>query len=389
MRYDHVVVGAGVYGCAVAQALAERGRSVVVLESGTIGCGASGGPGKRGVRGNRRTLRELPLVARAYELWPQLSDRLGADIGYDRTGGVCLIEEEDTGLVGGLVAAEAHAQVQSGAGVPTEVLGRERVLELLPEVSDGVRGGLYCPLDGAVDQNATTRAYADAARARGAVVVEGAAVTAFEQDGRLVRAVLTEDGARYEVTRSVLLANNAGARPLLLRELGVTLPIWPMHPQVVLMRPQGESPVPVLVGHDHRRLALKTIEDGLVMASAGWRGRRGAHEQGGVTVPELVDGNVREAHAVFPVLAQAEVVAADASRQEAYTQDEIPIVDLLPGSNAFVATGWTGHGFAIAPAVAELLAAWMEHGGRPTPLAPFRLDRFGAAVQPQAPGRAG
>ena len=58
--------------------------------------------------------------------------------------------------------------------------------------------------------------------------------------------------------------------------------------------------------------------------------------------------------------------------------DLTPIVDRVPGIyGAWVATGWSGHGWAIAPAVAQLLAEWIDRRGRPAPLEPFSLARFG------------
>ncbi|HEV8190636.1 MAG TPA: FAD-dependent oxidoreductase, partial [Ktedonobacterales bacterium] len=86
MQHDYVIIGGGVYGSGVAWELARRGADVLLLESGTIASGASGGPGKRGVRANGRDVRELPLMRMAYELWPKLAGEIGAPTGYERIG---------------------------------------------------------------------------------------------------------------------------------------------------------------------------------------------------------------------------------------------------------------------------------------------------------------
>jgi sarcosine oxidase subunit beta len=79
---------------------------------------------------------------------------------------------------------------------------------------------------------------------------------------------------------------------------------------------------------------------------------------------------------VFPALADVELLSAEAERAEGIAIDMLPIVDRLPGlESAWVATGWSGHGWAIAPAVADLMAAWMLTGDRPPELAPFGLSR--------------
>ena len=72
-----------------------------------------------------------------------------------------------------------------------------------------------------------------------------------------------------------------------------------------------------------------------------------------------------------------QVVEACADRVETSCADGIPIIDRLPeASNVLIACGWTGHGWAIAPAVAPLLAEWVRTGSTPELLRPFALSRF-------------
>ncbi|MEU1901278.1 FAD-binding oxidoreductase [Nocardiopsis dassonvillei] len=377
MTYQFVIIGGGVHGCATAWQLAEAGADVLLLEAREVASGASGGFGRRGVRANRRDLRELPLMRAAYRIWPTLDQRLGAATGYQRTGGMFLIEQETTGTRGGLVAAHTHAAVQRRLGVPTEVLDRDGVLAREPGVSESVRAALYCPLDGTADHTATTRAFADAARGRGAVIAEHSPVTAVERSGDRVTAVRTARGERHEVGEALLVLNNAGAADLLRTQFDVELPVWRILPQALRLTPRSTPPLTHLVGHDHRSLSLKPLPDGAVMVSGGWRGRWDADNGRGRTVEENVRGNMRAAAEVYADLADAELDLADASRPESCSADEIPVIDRVPGTaNALVGTGWTGHGFAIAPAVAESLAFWARTGARPDNLAPFSFARF-------------
>ncbi|MDT0303475.1 NAD(P)/FAD-dependent oxidoreductase [Streptomonospora wellingtoniae] len=372
-----VIIGGGIHGCAAAWMLADAGEDVLLLEADGIASGASGGFGRRGVRGNRRDLRELPLMRSAYRLWPTLSERLGADTGYERTGGLNLIEQETTGTKGGLVAARAHAEVQNRNGVPTEVLARDRVLELEPDLGEAIRGALYCPFDGTADHGATTAAFAAAARARGAVIREHSPVTGVEVSGGRAAAVTTADGRRHEIGRALLVLNNAGAPDLLRDHFGVTLPVWRILPQALRVQPPAKPPMRHLIGHDHRSLSLKPLPDGGVMVSGGWRGRWNAELGRGEAVDANVQGNLRTAAEVYADLADARVELADAARPESCSADEIPVIDRVPGTaNALVGTGWTGHGFAIAPAVAEALAFWVRTGARPESLSPFTAARF-------------
>ena len=392
MPYDDIIVGAGVYGTAVAWELARRGANVIVLEAETVACGASGGPGKRGVRACGRDVRELPLVRLAYDLWPGLADAIAAPTGYERIGGLHLIERGPDGTETVLASATARQWLQEQHGIPTQLLDRDAVLALEPAVSDNVLAALFCPLDGVADHTATTLALAHAAQRAGAEIREHTPVTGLVREGDQVTAVLTAQGERLGVRRSVLLLANTQVPPFIKTHLGITLPVWPMLPQVVVSAPMEPADARSfslrhLIGHDSRTLAIKPLTGSRrMMISGGWHGHWNAETGRPETVPEQVRGNVAEAVAVFPVLDGVRVEVADASRPEACCVDDIPIVDTLPGArNLLVGTGWSGHGFAIAPAVAQLLAEWVSGGERPALLQPFRYGRFLPLPLPHAP----
>ena len=118
-----------------------------------------------------------------------------------------------------------------------------------------------------------------------------------------------------------------------------------------------------LLGHEHRRLALKMLADGSVMLSGGWRGRANPETGQGETFPEAVAGNYAEAVRVFPAIEGLKVAEARADRVETSCADGIPIIDRLPEApNVLIGCGWTGHGWASAPAVAPLLAEGVRKG---------------------------
>jgi sarcosine oxidase, subunit beta len=370
-----IIVGGGVYGCGLANELATDGMDVRVLERDHVAAGSSGGPGARGIRSSGRDLRELPLIRRAHELWPDLADRLAAPTGYHRTGSLRLVEKEAVGTRGGRISLEAHAWSQTRAGNPCVVLDRAKLLELEPDIADAVTHALHCPHDGVADHAQTTRAYADSARRLGAHIHEDEAVTSLVWSGRDVSSVVTTKDV-YTPTRAVvLLANTATAQ--LLADTPVYLPTWRVVPQVVFVRPRHPLSITHLIGHDSRSLSLKPSEDDTVQISGGWRGRWDPATGRGVVDPEMVDASLEQSSQVYPALHGAAVVDTDAARPESCSSDGIPLIDSLPDStNTYIATGWSAHGFALAPAVCELLAHWIISGNKPEILAPFGIDRF-------------
>lgn len=374
MSADYVIVGGGVFGVATAWHLATRGASVLVLESHDVAAGASGGLGKRGVRANGRDLRELPLMVRAYDIWPTLHETLGAPTGFERVGHLQLYERQhDAGN------AEVRARVQTAMGVPSTALTAAQVRDVEPGLSGRVLGAVHAPLDGVADHVATTRAYASAAARAGATIRTGAEVSGIHREGTRATAVSLASGERVEVGRELLLLANGATSDLLARAFGCAVPIWTIYPQVIISTAAATPPFRSYVGHLHRPVALKMVPGDAVMLSGGWRGRRHPETGRGETIPASVTGNWADAIAVFPAIASLEIAAATADRAETNALDHIPIIDRVPGtSNTIVGCGWTGHGWAIAPAVAPLLAAWALDGSPDPLLRPFALSRFPA-----------
>lgn len=373
-KFDFVIVGAGVHGLATAYHLARSGAaSVCVIEAETVASGASGGFGQRGVRANRRDLRELPLMREANEIWPTLHDELGAPTGYHRSGGVYLIDGPAVSGFKGIDAAETYARVQSALGVPTELWGRSRVESEYPGVSSAVHGAAYVPSDGVASHQATTFAFAQAAKRLGVTIVERTRVRSIEagSDGR-VSAVTTDDDRRFGVNRELVLAANGGVRALVRDAIGADVPTWTIYPQAARLRSRSVPAIPMLTGHETRPLSVKMLGDE-VMLSGGWRGRLGIN--GPEVVAERLEGNIAVLQSVFPYLHDLELIEADVSRAESASVDQIPIIGRY-GPNLYVATGWSGHGWAIAPAVSRHIAEALISASEPPELAAFDPGRF-------------
>ncbi|WP_344868752.1 FAD-binding oxidoreductase [Amycolatopsis ultiminotia] len=375
---EYVVVGGGVVGAATAWHLAGRGAEVTLLEAGELASGASGGPGRRGVRAGGRDLRELPLARRALELWPELDTLLAAPTGYRRNGLLSLYDVEIAG-VSGWQSMPARRQAQQAAGIPCEIVDRERLDEMQPGISDDVRCALHTPHDGTADHPATTRAFAAAARKLGAAVREHTGVAALSAGNNGSVTLDLADGDRLRATRGVVLAANRST-PRLLRALaGISLPLWEKATQVTFVTAPPGFRLNHQLGHTRRSLSVKTTDEGSVMLSGGRPGGWDPATGIGTLDPGVLRSTLADLAATLPELAEAEVLAVDNTRADTSTIDLIPVVDTVPGlDSVFVGTGWSGHGFALAPAVAEAFTTWALDGKRPEVLRPFTFDRLGA-----------
>ena len=84
---DVVVIGGGIAGICTALELSERGLSVAVCEKGIV-AGEQSSRNWGWCRQMGRDPRELPLMQHSMQLWRQMHQRTGEDVGY-RECAVC------------------------------------------------------------------------------------------------------------------------------------------------------------------------------------------------------------------------------------------------------------------------------------------------------------
>lgn len=188
-----LVIGGGIIGCCIADALAEAGVAVEVLERDRIASGSSGLA--VGVVESQYTdpgWIDLRVFARrAFDVLAA-----EAEIGFVRSGYLRLGYTADD--VERFVGSVAH---QRTLGVEdARVVDVDEIRGLVPALrTDDVAGGLWCPSDGYVDPHLATVAFGERARARGARIVEGCAVTGADRADGVWRLATTHGERRADV----------------------------------------------------------------------------------------------------------------------------------------------------------------------------------------------
>lgn len=374
-----VIVGGGIYGASLAYQLANAGKTVTLLEADDIAAGASGGSGERGVRANSRDLRELPMATVGFPLWARYQEQFEGGVGYRRIGGLHLFniphgahEHEVRGTM------EAMAMTQNALGIPSQLLNRDETLEREPELSGDLIGSIYCKDDGVCDQTFATRAFAEQARKAGAILRTGTRVTEILHTKGRATGVRLASGEVVPVGERLVLLANTGVLPLLKPVLQPQeiMPVTTLMPQMMFVtNPRGKT-INHLLGHAHRKLSVKQIQDGTLMLSGGqsvaytpeghWKGSLSSIALG-----------LADAIATLPFIDESAFLKVDASRAESCAIDGIPIVD-TPAAlhNTIYGFAWTGHGFAIALGFTKYLTDWIVGGEKPQALEVFSAKRF-------------
>jgi sarcosine oxidase subunit beta len=358
------VVGAGISGLSITCRLLDRGLGPVTVYDGAgIGAGASAlQPG--GVRQQWGTVANCAMARESLVFYLELEERLGVHVGaaFDACGYLFLADRE-----GSLAQLEANVRVQREAGVPSTMLTVDEVGALVPALrTEGVAGASYCGEDGYFDRpQAVVAAFAEAARARGARF-ERADVISIGRDGGGWR-LETAAGPAPPVERLVVAA--AAETTRLVAPLEIALPITREPRFLFLGEPSGERLLDPLVVAIDRGLAAKQLADGRLLASD----LRASGDP--ATDADLWRGNVRRGFArLLPALAEQPLPTLISGAYD-MTPDAQPIVDEV-AEGLWVAAGFSGHGFMVAPSTGRLVAAGVGGDVLPDWCHGVRASRF-------------
>ncbi|MCV2490965.1 FAD-binding oxidoreductase [Geodermatophilus sp. YIM 151500] len=341
-----VVIGGGVVGLSSAYHLARHGvRDVVLLDRGTLGsgstCKAAGG-----VRAQFSDPVNIALGARSLETFRDFPRLFGQEIDFAQVGYLFLL-----GTPGSVAAFEANVALQNDLGVPSRMIDVDEARRLSPLVSpEGLLAAAYSPTDGHCTPESVVAGYASAARRAGATLLPHCAATSIDvRDGRI-------DGVRTEggTIRTDTVVCAAGAWSAEVGSwAGVDLPVTPLRRQILVTEPvAGLDPhTPFTIDFEtsfyfHREgegllLGLSDPDEvpGFEQArSDGWLPRLGA----------AIERRT-------PALAEVGIASGWAGLYE-MSPDHNALIGRADTVEGFLyATGFSGHGFLMGPAVGEVV----------------------------------
>jgi sarcosine oxidase subunit beta len=362
---DVVIVGGGIMGLALAWNLAASGaQKILVLERGYLCEGASGRNGG-GVRAQWTTPTLIELATESIDFMGRFAQELGINIWLRKGGYLFLAHDDET-----VKRIEYGAELQKKHGLPTRVIGPGEAQEIVPQldVSRFVAAS-WNPEDGVVFPWPFLWGYADGARKRGAQVETFTRVTGIETSEGRVRAVQTDRG-RVAADR-VVIASGAWS-PMVAKLAGVSLPNVPYRHEIVSSEPLKPFLGP-LVSMLGTGLYFSQSMRGEIVGGMG-----DPHEVPGLNQASSLRFLARYSKALTEIMPQ--VGSVKLLRQWAgcydWTPDHSPVLGETPGvAGLLQMSGFVGHGFMMAPAVARRMAAWMG-GAQDEIFERFNVRRF-------------
>jgi sarcosine oxidase subunit beta len=372
-RYDVVVLGGGLVGCAAAYYLARTGARVLLVEQGDINREASGrNAGSLHFQLEYRLIRYgeqqaaqfaqiIPLSLVAIRDWAGLEAELGADLEVEMHGG--LIAAESPADVAML---EQRQALQDKMGLGSKLLSAAEVRGIAPYLAESVIAAGYFEHEGHANPRLVAPAFARSAAARGAEIRGQTRVTAVERDGSQWQVTVADrEGRQTEIgCRAVLnAAGNWAAEIAAMAHLYLPIFAVPLTMNVIERAPRL---IPHLVQHASKRLTLKQVAAGNFLVGGGWPSRFARHgsamstQQRAEPVMENVVQNLSLATRLVPALGRLHLLRSWTGIT-GVTADQMPLLGEVPEAPGFyVAAG--GAAFTHGPTYARLISELILEG---------------------------
>jgi glycine oxidase len=371
MRFDALVVGAGVIGLACAWRAAQRGLRVAVIDREAPGSGttrvAAGMLAPLGEASwGEEALLELNLAsARLYPGFvAELEDSSGTAVGYRRCGALHVALDRDEAE-----ELRRRHELHVSLGLDAQWLRPRECRALEPGLATAVAGGIHSREEGEVDPVALVAALVAALDREDVELIAGDEVVEALVEGDRFAGVRTAAGRELRAGHTVLAAGWwSGRAPWL--PARARPPVRPVKGQILTLRGSTAEPlcegivatqwVYVVPRADGRVVVGATVEE---------RGADMTVTAGGIH--ELL----REAYRVLPDVAELELAGAVAGLRPT-TPDNAPVIGHGALEGLVLATGHFRNGILLAPVTADAVASILVGEPPPAPAQPLGAERF-------------
>ncbi|MDQ4044807.1 MAG: FAD-binding oxidoreductase, partial [Chloroflexota bacterium] len=315
---------------------------------------------------------ETKLAFESLKYFENWSDMVGGDCGFHQVGTLVFASREHRDHL------EANLAIQREVGVNSCLIAVDEAREIDPDVyTDDVDVVGYEPESGYADPNATTYAFADAARAMGVEIRQGARALRVLTDGTRVTDVETDRGAIR--TRRVIVVAGAWANQLF-EPIGVDLGLFPRQSRIAIFRgAQGRTyPHPTYIDHANH-LWARPIDGNCTLGGAeiGAPVRVDPEDYQEHVTQEYIEFTRKQLGKRFPSIAQSTVRGNWACALMG-SPDGRPVIGTIEQYDGLhTMAGDNGTSFKTAPAIGKCLSELVLEGDATTvDLTPFRPSRF-------------
>lgn len=368
-NFDAIIIGAGVVGVSIAFHLAERGLKPLIIERKQIGFGATGSSSGL-VRMHYDLEIESQLAWKSFQYFRNWNERIGGECGFRRTGFLHIEPADHEAQL------RANVEMHKRIGIPTEIITGADVKHIAPFFkTDDIAFAAYEPESGYADATLTANSFLTAAKEHGAVYIQDCQILSAQTAGGKVTGIQTSRGD----FSAPIIVNAAGAWAGKVSELfGVPIPLgtW-THDVMHIRRPAAiqdhltviDSSLSMYFRPDSGDLTLVALEDDS-------RLNEDANTELGYVAKDFIERAIERICQRIPAMEQGSLHSTHAGR-DGLTPDQRAIIGQAGAEGYFLATGFSGTGFKLSPAVGLCVSELIVDGRSNTvDISAFTSARF-------------
>lgn len=367
-RADVVVIGGGVVGCSVAYHLVAMGAGkVVLIERRYLASGSTGRCGA-GVRQQWGTVMNCTLARESVKMFETLGEELGYEHGIEfKQGGYLILAYTETQWE----QFKKNVALQRSLGIEADLLTPEEARGIVPYLNtEGLIGATFCGKDGHANPFHTTLAYAQAARRLGAAIHTFTEVTGIIVEGGRVRGVTTTKG---KISTDVVVNCSGAYAGEVAKLAGIDLPLYAERHQILVTEPVEPIQGPMVISFHHGLYCQQTPHGSFIMG-VGDPNEPRSFEIGSTW--QFLEDMARKVTWLLPPLANLRIVRQWAGLYD-MSPDRQPILGAVQQVGGYYhASGFSGHGFMVAPIVGKLMAELILTGETSIPIGMLDAGRF-------------
>jgi sarcosine oxidase, subunit beta len=369
-KADFLIVGGGVIGASIAYHLTSMGKFKVILCEQTLS--AFNGSTKMSgglIRMHHTNPYQAKLAWQSYQVYNHWPEIIGGDCGFKKTGFYLIVSKEYESNL------RKNVKMLSNLGIPTTIVDFDNLNTFQPFCSNENFGlAAYEPYSGYANPIKTTLSFLSRAKQLGLKVYEGVKISELLINNDVVFGVKTNIG-NIEAAE-IILAGNIWIKHLL-SKYNINIPIRSKRIGICFLELESNivnnlsTYIDDTIGTYFRAVNDKTLLLGIATS-------RLDIDPDKVDLLERDEINKARLNLVkrIPQVKNAKYVGGRSSF-DSYTPDKHAIigrVDHIRG--LYLATGFSGGGFKIAPSVGRAIAKNLLTSDVVNEITPYSLKRF-------------
>ncbi len=365
-RASVVIIGGGIIGCCIAYNLAKLGcKDVVLFEKNSLSSGATGRCGA-GIRQQFGTKMNCILARESIKIFENLSQELDYDIELNQGGYLILAYTEKE-----VNQFKKNVALERSLNIDARFISADEAKEIVPTLNtEGILAATFCPTDGHANPFKTNFAYAEAAQRLGVKIYTFTEVKEIETENNKIVAVKTD---KEKILTPIVVNAAGGYSGTIGKMAGVDLQVYSQRHQILVTEPLDPLFRPMLMSFS-RNFYCQQTPHGSILMGCGDPNEPKGYDIGASW--QFAREIAQKMTTIVPLLKEVSMIRQWAGLYN-MSPDAQPILGEHPQVEGFyMAIGFSGHGFMLAPVTSKLIAELILEGKTSLPIDKLDIGRF-------------